>query len=136
MAVATENVIILTHVPNVRRVVITLDPIAANTTGAIETINYGLLEGRLLQVRYHTANVLDTNFSLFSRSTGGVGTIHEILGVDDITQCFQRGKLDILWRNTDDPATDKLYFQVTNQSMVAPTGTVSLELMVRIDGKG
>lgn len=119
------------------RVETTFASVAANTSSARQEINIGHVGGNIVSLSIHTANVVLYDFRIFQHASALAGTIHEIIRVIDITQFYHKGnEFDVHFANRGDPQVAKIYFEIDNRSLVAPTGTITLQMFIHSPGSG
>lgn len=121
---------------NIFRVLQIFPTVAASGSLTRTAIPLALFGGRIVSISMHTANSLQFDFSLYQNATSVEGTVDEIYRVDGATQFWQWGVHPIRFVNTDSPQTANLYLTLENQSEVAPTGDITLQLYIQGSGSG
>jgi hypothetical protein len=124
----------LPHEANMYQVRETFASVPANTTSARQTVPISTFGGTLIQVQFSTANVVESDFAIFQHATNLSGSVDEIYRVTGLTQFWQKENHAIRFFNADSPRTTNLYLEVTNQSLVAPSGTITLILWLAKGG--
>jgi len=114
----------------------TFASVPANSSSARLDIPLGTFGGRFTQVAMHTANCVEFDFRIYQNATSVAGTVDEIYRVTGANQFWQKESLDIHFLNTDAPQVTKLFLELDNKSLVAPTGTITLQLYIHAPGTG
>src|ERR1051325_7279256 len=108
----------------------TLSSVALSDDSGVVALDIGTWHGVLNQLAISSANNVVYDLHLYDQSSGGDGTVDEVLALTGISQHDQRTSLARGFANNDDPTmlapSNFLYVKIVNTSGSTATGLITL----------